>query len=693
MTRFTRFVIAHRRLVALVLLLAVLAGGYAAGNVNDRLKADFSLPGRPGYEATTKLVSVYGNGGDQPPLVAVLTSDQPVAAGAAATTFQAIGHQVPTVRVVDQATTGDALFEKDSGRTRFALIFVSSGGFGGVETEPVRAALAQAAPPGVTARLTGLDVLAQGGSSEGPGVFVETIIGAVGALAVLVFVFGSLLAFVPLLVAAIAIMTTFLCLFGLTFLADVNPLVEFLIALVGLGVAIDYSLLIVTRWREERQRGKDNDDAVVAAMNTAGRTVAFSGLTVAIGLIALVVLPVPFLRSIGYAGMLIPLASVAVVFTALPALLSAFGPRLDWPRRRREDRGSPRWAAWLRFVLRHRIAATGIALVLLGLLVAPLAGLQLGQASSDSLARSGPAHEALTDLRGSGVPAGVLTPVEVLVKGDPTTARSVIATTPGVAGVTMSPPRDGFVDVIALPDQETVSASSVDVVDRIRSATDDMPEVVGVTGLGAMHLDFRTAVYGNFPLVLGILALATFVLLARAFRSVWLPVKAILLNLLSLAATFGAVVLFWQWGNGSEALYGIAPTGAITFWIPAMVFAFLFGLSIDYEVFILARLREEYDRLGSTDEAIVAGVSRTGRLVTSAALILFLAFLAMSSAPATEVKIFATALGFGVLLDATVIRALLVPAMVSLLGRWNWWFPGRKPVPEGEIHAPEEARV
>jgi RND superfamily putative drug exporter len=189
-------------------------------------------------------------------------------------------------------------------------------------------------------------------------------------------------------------------------------------------------------------------------------------------------------------------------------------------------------------------------------------------------------------------------------------------------------------------------------------------------------MDFTRSVYGTFPLMLTLVALATFVLLARAFRALLLPLKAVLLNLLSLAAVLGAMVLVWQQGYGSKQIWDISATGAVAEFIPVLVFAFLFGLSMDYEVFILARMREEYDRTGSTETAVVQGIGRTGRLVTSAALILFLAFASLASAPETEIKIFATGLGLGVLLDATVVRSLLVPALVAILGRWNWWLPG-----------------
>jgi len=198
---------------------------------------------------------------------------------------------------------------------------------------------------------------------------------------------------------------------------------------------------------------------------------------------------------------------------------------------------------------------------------------------------------------------------------------------------------------------------------------------VKVGGQQASNKDFIDAVYGNFPLMILIIGIATFALLARAFRSLLLPAKAVILNVISVAAAWGVMTLIWQEGHGSDAIWGISATGAISSWIPLIVFAFLFGLSMDYEVFILARMREEYDRTGETDTAVVRGIGRTGRLVTSAALILFLAFVSLGSGPDTDVKVLATGLAAGILIDATIIRALLVPAVVSLFGRWNWVLP------------------
>jgi RND superfamily putative drug exporter len=270
--------------------------------------------------------------------------------------------------------------------------------------------------------------------------------------------------------------------------------------------------------------------------------------------------------------------------------------------------------------------------------------------------------------------------MQVVAKADaaPEVAQQV-ARVDGVQSVIASTDpanvRNGYTVLFAIPDKETVNNRTVQPVKSLRSALEDNPAVVGVAGVGADQIDFLHAVYGNAPLMILFISLLTFVLLARGFRSVLLPIKAILLNLITIAGTLGFMVAFWQHGHGSEALFGIDPTGAVTFWVPLMLFAFLFGLSMDYEVFILSRIREEYDNIGNTDAAVVEGIARTGRLVTSAALILVLAFVALATGPGTDLKVLATALGFGILLDATVVRSLLVPALVSLFGRWNWWMP------------------
>jgi RND superfamily putative drug exporter len=677
-----RLVIRHRLVVVLGWLVLLVAGGAAAGPVTDRLSFDFSLPGQPGYEAEEQLIATFG-ASTADTLVPVLTVPEgsTVAERQAdiAGVFDAVRAAVPQARIVDQASTGDDRFITDDGRSAFALVQGPlPEGFGpGIEAQVQPAFEQAAAAVGLDTGLTSYVLLSAGGDTEGPSVLVETLFGAVGALAVLLFVFASFLAFVPLLIAAVSILTTFLLVLGLTYLTDVSFVVQFLIALVGLGVAIDYSLLLVSRWREERAHGRSNDEAVVVAVKTAGHAVFASGVTVAISLLALILVPVPFLRSMGLGGMLIPLVSVAVVLTLLPALLSKVGPRVDWPRIRHDAVAARGWSAWARLIVRRRWIAAGVALLLLALIIAPVTGLKIGQANSESLASSGPPYDALQTLESGGVGDGVLTPIEVLVPDDQ--AAAALAAAGDVDDVRMAVlggSQDGTTVIDVVPVSETVDGDSIEVVNDVRAAVESATDgSVGVAGTGAIVQDYFSAVYENFPYVLALIALITFVLLVRTFRSLLLPIKAVLLNLVSLAAVFGAITWFWQEGHGSEALFGIAATGAITFWLPVIIFAFLFGLSMDYEVFILARMREEYDATGSTARAVVTGLGRTGRLVTSAALILFFSFAALASSPGTDIKVIGTALGVGILIDATLVRALLVPALVSLLGKWNWWLP------------------
>jgi RND superfamily putative drug exporter len=682
MTRFAEVVLRHRRLIGVLWIVLFLAGGATAGLLSNRLTVDYSLPGQAGYETEHQILDTYGQSANDP-LIAVVTApegqtvqDSRDSVGAI---FGAVRRQVPGIRVVDYASTGNRRFLTDNGRSTFGLIFVPPPqSLGPGLEQQVRPALqAAAAEHGMTSRLTGYQLLSRGDSTaaSGPSVLAETLLGALGALAVLAFVFASFLAFLPLIIATVSILTTFLIVLALTTLTDVSFVVQYLIALVGLGVAIDYSLLLVNRWREERSHGADDHSAVVTAVRTAGRAVLASGATVAISLVALIVIPVPLLRSMGIGGMLIPLVSVAVVLTLLPVLLSTIGPRVDWPHIRKESVAASGWSAWARAIVHFRWVAASFALALLGLLIAPVFGIAIGQSNSASLARSGPAYQALQTLDSGGVGTGVLTPMVVLVHGDGQAAAAAAANVEGVRTAVAGPARDGLTVVDVIPDAETVDSTSNEVVNRVHDAVSGTPGFVGVAGDGAEVKDYSNAVYRNFPYVLAVIAVITYVLLVRTFRSLLLPLKAVVLNLVSVAAVFGATVYFWQHGHGSNQIFSVSATGAITFWLPPLIFGFLFGLSMDYEVFILSRMREEYDRTGSTSQAIITGLGRTGRLVTSAALILFFAFLALSATPGTDVKVFAIALGVGILIDATLVRALLVPALVSVFGRWNWWLP------------------
>src|SRR4051794_11307075 len=462
MTGIAEFVLRHRRWVLIRWLLVVIVGIALVNKTNSRLVIDFSLPGQPGTETANQIDQEFHAGGKTAPYVVTLTlpagqtvSGNEQAIGQALATVQ---QKVPDTRVVDEANTGDKAFRTTDGRTAYAILFYRflHNPTAKLPTDAITASLKAAAPAGATIGVTGEDALAVGDSSGGNGVLAEVALGAVGALAVLAFVFASFLAFLPLVVAAASILTTFILLLPLTYLTDVSFIVEFLVALIGLGVAIDYSLIFVNRWREERDHGRDNHDAVVIAMETAGHAVVFSGVTVAIGLLALVVLPVPFMRSIGLGGALIPLASVLTTLTLTPAILGGIGPRVDWPKIRHENRASRSWSAWARGIVRRRYLAAGLAVVALGALFAASVGIKIGLASSDSLAKNGKAYEALQTLRAGGVTSGVLTPMQVLVDSDVAEAvKGKVSSVPGVETAVVAAgsgsTADGHSIIVAIP--------------------------------------------------------------------------------------------------------------------------------------------------------------------------------------------------------------------------------------------------
>jgi RND superfamily putative drug exporter len=700
MPALTRFVLRHKLLVALLWIMVAAAGVMTIGGTTHRMTNNFAMPGQA-FRVDNQITSQYGNGGDQTPFVPVITvpagqhvSDSVVAAETGKV-FAAIAKALPHARIADYYTTHNEAFLTRDGRSTFALVYTApQTGFGGATPAPaIQAAVTRALPAGWHAGLTGSQLLQNGKpAAKGTGVMTEAMIGSLGALVILALVFASFLALLPLIIGGISVLATFLIVGGLTEVTGISQIVEFLIALIGLGVAIDYSLLVVTRWREERAAGRDNRTAVTEAMAHAGRAVVFSGLTVAIGLLSMIILPVPMLRSVGYGGVLVPLVSVAVAITLLPVILATVGPRLDWPRLRTERKPSRLFSAWARTVYRHRWAAAIAGLAIMTVLMLPALSLHLGEPGSSAQATAGPAHNALATLTNGGIPSGVVTPAEVLTT--PAAQQAVAAQAghlPGVyaalAPATADYHHAGTAIVTILPAAESSIPAGQATVAGLEHALlgghgvlgghggHGGHGVLGVGGDGASLIDFDHAVYGEFPLMLALIGIATFLLLTRAFRSVLLAAKAVIFNLISLAAAYGVLTWVFQDGHGSQALFGVPATGAITMWVPLMVFAFLFGLSMDYEVFILTRIREAYDRTGDARHAVTEGLGRTGRLVTSAAAILMLSFVSMSTSSMTDLKILATGLGAGILIDAVVIRCLLVPAMVALFGNANWWLP------------------
>jgi putative drug exporter of the RND superfamily len=694
MTALARLVLRRRRAIVFAWLALTLLGAYSANAVSKRWLEQFSIPGYSAYEANQRTLKTFGTG-ENAPLVAVFHSNGDVTKVAGIKqAIAAAEKQNPGSRASSYFSTGSDAYVSKNGHTTFAELYPPRNqGFNGtVKIKEARAALKRATPAGVQSYLTGRDALQQaasGGDTNGPSVLTEALIGGAGALVILLFVFGTLPAVaMPIAIAISSILNTFTLIWLLTYITSVSLIVQFLVALVGLGVAIDYSLLMIFRFREELAHGEDPETALIETMRHAGRSVIVSGSTVAIGLVSMVILPIPVIRSIGIGGMLIPAVSVLTSITLLPALLAMLGHRINrlrvMPRRivERQDPTTGFWHRWAQVVTRRPIPVAAVGIAIVALLLVPGVQLHPAEAQLKDYPGKGDAINGRAALTRAGISPGVMKPYVVLIEhGGASATREVVGALERTSGIAaaVAPPqwrRDGDSLVEAFPTADSASGSSSKTISTLQH--DVLPSLSTTATLGGVSpedRDFVHAVYGKFPYVLAFVILLTFVLLMRAFRSILLPLKAVVLNLASLGAAYGIIVFIFQWGHGSDAIWGVPATGAIISWIPLMIFAFLYGLSMDYEVFMLTRMREEYDEVGETPKAVELGLARTGKLVTSAALVLMFAFFVLSSSPGVDIKQFGIGLAAGIIFDATVIRTLLVPSLVRLFGRWNWWLP------------------
>jgi RND superfamily putative drug exporter len=683
------FVARHRWPVIAAWILLTFVGGVAASKLSTRWYQSTAIPGKPAYEGSLRAVKVLGAGARPPNIVVFHSPSVDVTKSAEVRAAMArVVKANPHALTSSYFSTGNVMYASQDRHTTFLQVYPPGPNALDVKSgaSEMRVLAAAGLPAGMSVEVTGYQPIEEGttqGQSKGSGVLLEAVIGGLGALIILLFVFGTLPAvLMPLVVAIAAILNTFTLVWALTYVTDVSIIVQFLIALVGLGVAIDYALLMVFRFRDELREGNEVESALVETMTHAGHSVIVSGTTVAVGLLALIVLPLPLLRGMGIGGMLIPVVSVLAALTLLPAMLAVLGTKVNRVRvmpKRLIDTGHPEdgaWGRWARFVLRRPILVASVGVAIVAVLATFGTQLNPSEAQMKYFPGTGSAIAGRNQLTAAGITPGVIKPLNVLVEhgGNAQQVAEKVRGVPGVFGAVAPPEwrrgQDSFVEAFATIDGAAPGIQRT--IDRVNASLEGTDGTL--TGIAAVDRDFLHALFGSFPYAIGLVLLLTLVLLTRAFRSVVLAIKAVLLNLVSLVAAFGIVVLIFQQGHGAS-LWGLAATQSITAYIPVMIFAFLFGLSMDYEVFMLSRMREAYDETGSTDKAIELGLARTGKLVTSGALILALAFLVLSSSPGYEVKSLAIGLAAGIIFDATVIRALLVPALMRLLGDANWWMP------------------
>jgi len=519
------------------------------------------------------------------------------------------------------------------------------------------------------------------------------------ALVVLLTLFGFSLALaIPFLVAACTIAGTLVAVYVVAHAVPTTSFVTNLVTLIGLALAVDYSLLIVHRFRDELRGGSTPEHAAARTMTTAGRAIVFSGTTVAIALAMLTLVPVPFIRSLGLGGTLVPLVSIVVALTLQPVLLGLLGTRSAWAWNGLGPAGF--WHRLPPWIVRRRMPVLAAATALLLALAAPIFVLRLVPASFAGIPASPESARAIALLR-VGAGPGVVTPTQVVVDAGAARsarARPVQAAVARLAAelvrdaeplVVASGSRAPYVDptgrfarLIVLGRHEYGSSQERALVKRLRDQL--LPDArfpagpsVAVGGAPAQGVDFLATAYSAFPwLVLAVLV-ATYLALVRAFRSVVLPLTAVIANLLPVAAAYGVLVLVFEWGVGAGFL-GVERAGHVEGWVPIVLFATLFGLSMDYEVFLMMRVREVWERRHDNDRAVELGLERTGRVITSAALIMAAAFAGFIAGRVPGLQQLGLGLTAAVLLDAGVVRTFLVPSLAALLGPRNWWRPGAR---------------
>jgi RND superfamily putative drug exporter len=720
LSRLAQTVVRHTRRTLVVSVLAVAVFAAVGGGVADRLSAGgFEDPKAESTMAENLVEERFGAATPNVVLLIAAKGGASVDDPAVAAAGRALTDELAATEGVDRAVSYWSLgnappLRSEAGDKAIVLAHLS-----GTEDE-VDDRITELSPQ--LTRDEPTHTVAVGGFAEvfrQVGATIEKDLARAEATAIpitlllLVVVFGSVVAAgLPLAIGVLSIVGTLFVLFVVSQFTSVSIYALNLTTAMGLGLAIDYSLFVVSRYREELRKGLAVADAVVRSVETAGRTVVFSALTVAASLAALLVFPLSFLRSFAYAGIAVVAVAAAASVIVLPAILAALGPRVDrWSwRRGRGGAAAPgaegqRAGFWhdqaLRVMRRPWVYAVSVTalLVVLGL---PFLDIRFGLPDDRVLPAelsSRTVHDTIREEFSSQEAAAAMVVTTGLPAGDHSAEIDAYATRLStIDGVARVDAATGFyVDgrkvlgpnelssrfttgggtatyFNVVPSVEPMSGEGERMVKELRSVDAPFPGRVLVGGMSARLVDSKASILGRLPLAATIIAIVTFVVLFLMFGSLLVPVKAVVLNLLSLSATFGAMVWVFQQGHGS-GLLGFTPTGTIDTSTPILMFCIAFGLSMDYEVFLLSRIKEEHDRGAGNERAVALGLERTGRIVTAAAALLAVVFVAMATSDVTFIKLFGIGLTMAVLMDATLIRATLVPAFMRLAGDANWWAP------------------
>jgi putative drug exporter of the RND superfamily len=711
---------APRRIIAVAALVMVACGIFGIPVAKHLSAGGFQDPTSESAQATKMLVDKFGQGDME--LLITVTSDDGAQAPAARSVGTDIVEQLKASRYVADtnsawtapASAAPALISKD-GKTGLIVAGITGGESGAQKHANELTARLVYDRDGVTVRAGGeaMTYVQINGQSEKDLLTMESIAIPLSFI-VLVWVFGGLIsAALPLAVGGFAILGSMAVLRAITLITDVSIFAMNLTVAMGLALAIDYTLLIISRYRDELADGADRDRALVRTMATAGRTVLFSAMTVALSMVAMVLFPMYFLKSFAYAGIAVVVFAAVAAIVVAPAAIALLGDRLDsldvrrlarWVFRRPDPVRRPIeqnfWYRSTKFVMR-RAVPVGVAIVsLLLVLGAPFLGIRWGFPDDRVLPQSLSARQVGDELRNdfavdSARNVSIVIPnTNGVTPADLDRYAAALSQVPDVSSVSApsgtfvggrpaGPPSaaTGFKDGSAFLTVGSTAPLFTDAseaqIDRLRAVTPPADQQVQLTGVAQVNRDSSQAITSRLPMVLGIIAAITFVLLFLLTGSVVLPLKALALNVLSLTAAFGALV--WIFQEGHLGALGTTPTGTLVANLPVLLFCIAFGLSMDYEVFLVSRIREYWLKSGNTradnDESVALGLARTGRVVTAAALLMAISFAALIAAQVAFMRMFGLGLTLAVLADATLVRMVLVPAFMHVLGRWTWWAP------------------
>jgi RND superfamily putative drug exporter len=696
MRRFATWTTGHRKTVIISWVVALLAMIAISGSVGADFSEEFSLPDSDSKEALDLLEEKFpAQSGETAQIV--FKADSGVESAAVKQKMEKVFSEVeeePHVsEVASPYESGGAAAVSDDGKIAYATVQFDVAGpdLDTEEAERVMKTAQAAGGDGLQIELGGSPIEeVRGEEEEG---FSEAI-GLLAAIVVLLLTFGSVVAMgLPIITAlfALGVGISFITLGTHVFnTADFAPQLAFMI---GLGVGVDYALFILTRFRNGLAEGYEPRDAAIAAIDTAGRAVLFAAITVIIALLGMMLLGLSFLYGVAVAAALAVFFTMVSALTLLPALLTIVGRRVDRLRipglgrgKRSVDEGTW-WSRWSARIQRRPWTAALLSGALLLALCIPTLSLRLGtnDAGTDPEGTTTrQAYDLLAEGFGPGFNGPFVIAAELPQKGDDEALQTLHAElekeegVEAVTDVTLNP--NETVGVFQLyPTTSPQSVDTTDLLDRIRD--DSIPPVeestgaqVHVGGVNAIFEDFGTAIAEKLPLFIGVVVLLSALLLMIVFRSIWVPLKAIVMNLLSIGAAFGLIVAVFQWGWGAS-LIGVDSTGPIISFFPIFLFSIVFGLSMDYEVFLMSRIHEEWEHTKDASEAVTRGLALTGRVITAAAAIMVTVFAAFMLGEDRIIKLFGLGLASAVFIDAVIIRSVLVPAIMQLLGERAWWFP------------------